>query len=350
MGADVVRIDRPSHQRPNARAELLLRGRRSVAIDLKRREGVDVLLRLLDEADALIDPFRPGVAERLGFGPDICLERNPRLLYGRMTGWGQEGPLAAAAGHDINYISVAGVLAHIGRADAPPTPPLNLVGDFGGGAMFLAFGLLCGLYERERSGVGQVIDAAMVDGAAALMLQSWQMRALGRHDDRRGSGRLDSGSFFYDAYETADGSWISIGSIEPLFFQQLVTLLGLDPAVVERRDDPDAWPQLREQFTEVFRSKSRSEWCDLLEGTDVCFGPVLTMSEAAEHPHNVHRATFVEAHGYLQPAPAPRFSRTPGALETPPSHPGEHSVEVLKGWLSLSEPEIDGLREVGGIV
>jgi alpha-methylacyl-CoA racemase len=272
--------------------------------------------------------------ERLGIGPDVCAERNPRLVYGRMTGWGQDGPYAQAAGHDINYIALAGSLAHMGRADSGPVPPLNMVGDFGGGGMLLAYGVVCGLLEASRSGEGQVIDAAMVDGAAVLMSMFWAFSAMGVHDpDSRGTNLLDTGAHFYDVYECSDGAYISIGSIEPQFYAELLEHLELtDDPDFARQMDKSAWPDLKRRLTEIFSRRTRDEWCELLEHTDVCFAPVLTMGEAAEHPHNVARGTFTEIAGLLQPAPAPRFSRTAPEVSSPPAHPGQHTRETLLDW------------------
>ncbi len=338
MGAEVVRVERakavngPAPGTPHF--DVLLRGRRNIAIDLKHPEGVVTLLDLVASADGLIEGFRPKVMERLGIGPDVCLDRNPRLVFGRMTGWGQSGSFADAAGHDINYISLAGALAHFGRAGQPPVPPLNMVGDFGGGGMFLAYGVVCALLEAQRSGRGQVVDAAMVDGAAVLMSMFWSFRSIGLFDeDQRGTNLLDTGAHFYDVYQCADGGFISIGSIEPQFYAELLRLTGLEgDAEFARQMDKSAWPHLKKRLAELFATKSRDQWCALMETTDVCFAPVLTMSEAAQHPHNVDRGTFVDVAGIMQPAPAPRFSRTSAELTMPPAHPGQHSVEILRDW------------------
>ncbi len=338
MGAEVVRVERakavngPAPGTPHY--DVLLRGRRNIAIDLKHPEGVATLLDLVASADGLIEGFRPKVMERLGIGPDVCLDRNPRLVFGRMTGWGQFGSFADAAGHDINYISLAGALAHFGRAGQSPVPPLNMVGDFGGGGMFLAYGVVCALLEAQRSGRGQVVDAAMVDGAALLMSMFWSFRSIGLFDeDHRGTNLLDTGAHFYDVYQCADGGYISIGSIEPQFYAELLRLTGLySDAEFSRQMDKSAWPHLKQRLTELFATKSRDEWCALMETTDVCFAPVLTMTEAAQHPHNVERGTFVEVAGTMQPAPAPRFSRTAAEISMPPAHPGQHTVEILRDW------------------
>ena len=323
MGAEVIRVERAAAVKGPAPGtphfDVLLRGRRNIAIDLKHPDGVATLLDLVASADALIEGFRPGVMERLGIGPDECLERNPRLVFGRMTGWGQSGPYANAAGHDINYISLAGALAHFGRDGQAPVPPLNMVGDFGGGGMFLAFGVVCALLEAQRSGNGQVVDAAMVDGAATLMSMFWAFKTIGLFDEnRRGTNLLDTGAHFYDVYRCADGTYISIGSIEPQFYAELLRLTGLDgDPEFAKQMDKSAWPHLKQRLSDLFATKTRDEWCSLMEGTDVCFAPVLTMSEAAQHPHNVERGTFVEIAGTTQPAPAPRFSRTPGEIGCP---------------------------------
>jgi alpha-methylacyl-CoA racemase len=350
MGADVLRLHRvETVDRGDPWARLVLdRGRRSLAVDLKAPEGVACVLALTERADALVEGFRPGVVERLGVGPDVCLERNPRLVYGRMTGWGQEGPLASVAGHDINYIALAGVLAQIGRPHDRPVVPLNLVADFGGGGMLLAFGIMCALFERNTSGTGQVVDAAMVDGAAALMAMMWGMRAAGTFHEERGANILDGGAPFYDTYATADGKHVAIGAIESKFYAQLLDLLGLDDTDLPVRSDEGSWPELREILTGIFRERTRDEWCELLEGTDVCFAPVLTMSEAADHPHLRARGTIVERDGVLQPAPAPRFSRSVAGLDRPMPAPGAHTDEVLTEW-GFERDEIDRLHDTGAI-
>ncbi len=353
MGADVIRVDRAQQVLggdPAAPpADVLNRGRRSIGIDLKNPDGVETLLTLVDSADALIEGFRPGVAERLGFGPDVCLARNPRLVFGRMTGWGQTGPYSQTAGHDINYIALAGALDSIGRAGEKPVPPLNLVGDFGGGGMLLAFGVVCALVERASSGQGQVVDAAMVDGSAVLMTMFHAFRAMGIWEDGRGTNMLDSGAHFYDVYETKDARFVSIGSIEPQFYAELLQLTGLEgDESLPRQHDRSQWPSMKDRFVELFKTKTRDEWCELMEGSDVCFAPVLTMTEAPHHPHNVERETFVERDGVVQPAPAPRFDRTPGAISRPPSHAGQHTDEVLGEW-GLDEATIAKLRDTGAI-
>jgi alpha-methylacyl-CoA racemase len=352
MGAEVLRVDRtqnvPTIDPGVPPFDVLNRGRRSIAVDLKRPEAIETVLRLTAQADALIEGFRPGVMERLGLGPDVCLARNPRLIFGRMTGWGQEGPLARAAGHDINYIALAGALAPIGRRGEAPLPPLNLVGDFGGGGMLLAFGVVCALVERQRSGKGQVVDAAMVDGAAILMAMFWGMRKAGFWSDERGTNLLDTGAHFYEVYETSDGKYVSIGSIEPQFYAELLRLTGLDNADLPKQMDRARWPELKERLRRVFRTKTRDEWCAVMEGTDVCFAPVLDLGEAPFHPHNRERGTFIEVAGTLQPRPAPRFSRSDSANPRPPAHAGQHTVEVLADW-GFSADEIRRLREAKAI-
>ncbi len=352
LGADVVRIDRSvnvaSGDPANPPADLLNRGRRSVGVDLKHPDGVATVLDLLAGAGALIEGFRPGVMERLGLGPDTCLARNPRLVYGRMTGWGQEGPYAHAAGHDINYIALAGALEPIGRRGGPPVPPLNLVGDFGGGGMLLALGVCAALVEAKGSGQGQVVDAAMVDGAALLMTMTHSFRAMGIWDDERGTNMLDTGAHFYDVYETADGRYVSIGSIEPQFYAELLRLTGLEGEELPHQHDRSQWPVLKERLAAVFKAKSRDEWCEVMEGTDVCFAPVLSMTEAPAHPHNVHRGTFTEVAGITQPAPAPRFSRTVPEVTGPPPHAGQHTDEVLTDW-GIDPARVADLRAAGAI-
>jgi alpha-methylacyl-CoA racemase len=313
---------------------------------LTKKEGAGILLRLVEKADALIEGFRPGVTERLGIGPEDCFSRNPKLVYGRMTGWGQEGPLAHAAGHDINYISLVGALHSIGRAGEAPVPPLNLVGDYGGGGVYLAFGIVCGLLEASRSGQGQVVDAAMVDGAASLMTAFYGLKAMGFWTDRRGENILDSGAHFYDVYETADGKYISVGSIEPKFYAELLRLTGLGKGDLPQQLDRPKWPELRKILRGLFKTKTREEWCAILEGTDACFAPVLAMEEAPNHPHNRARGTFLKIDGVIQPGPAPRFSRTKAEIQGPPAKPGQHTDAVLSSWGFRAE-EISELHRVG---
>ena len=352
MGAEVVQVDRAGAvrggdpERPPGNVNA--RGRRSIGIDLKSPEGVETVLRLVEGADMLFEGFRPGVAERLGVGPDDCLARNPALVYGRMTGWGQEGPYASMAGHDINYIALAGVLAHLGRHDSGPVPPMNLVGDFGGGGMYLAFGMVCALLEARTSGRGQVVDAAMVDGAASLMSFIHGMLASGFHTPERGVNMLDTGAHFYDVYECADGGWISIGSIEPQFYAELVEKLGLDPERFGNQLDRSLWPELTEEVAAVVRTKTRDEWDAILEGSDVCYAPVLTAAEAAGHHHNVARGTFIEVGGITQPGPAPRLSRTPGEVRRPPAHAGQHTDELL-AEAGFTDDEVAALRDSGAV-
>ena len=347
LGADVVRIDRADRVRggdpERPPRDVLARGRRSVAVDLKQAEGVEVVLRLVEQADVLIEGFRPGVMERLGLGPEVCLARNPRLVFGRMTGWGQEGPMAQSAGHDINYIALAGALEPIGRAGGKPTPPLNLVGDFGGGGMLLAFGICAALVERASSDRGQVVDAAMVDGAATLMGFFHGMTAMGAWHEGRGTNMLDSGAHFYDTYETSDGQYVSLGAIEPQFYAELLEKIGLADEDLGSQMDASRWPELKQRFEALFRTKTRDEWCAILEGSDACFAPVLSMSEAPRHPHLAERETFVEAHGMVQPAPSPRFSRTAPALGRAPAHAGQHTVEVLESF-GFGAEEISKLK------
>ena len=352
MGADVVRVDRASAARggdpDRPPLDLLNRGRRSVGIDLKSPEGVETVLALVEGADALLEGFRPGVAERLGIGPDDCLARNPRLVYGRMTGWGQEGPYASAAGHDLNYIALSGALHGIGRQGEAPVPPLNLVGDFGGGGMYLAFGMVCALLEARYSGQGQVVDAAMVDGAASLMTAFFGMAASGFWSEERGTNMLDTGAHFYNVYETADGRYISLGPIEPQFYAELRERLGLHGGEWDHQMDRSRWPEQKEKLAALVAQRTRDEWCELLEGTDTCFAPVLSLAEAPEHAHNRERGTFTEVAGVAQPGPAPRFSRTPGAIRRPPPHSGQHTDEVL-AELGLHAEAIASLRASGAV-
>jgi alpha-methylacyl-CoA racemase len=351
MGADILRIDRkgPLTLSSENRFEVLQRNRTTIDLNLKKPEAVETALQLIEQVDALIEGFRPGVMEDLGLGPDICLQRNPRLIYGRITGWGQEGPLAKAAGHDINYIALSGVLHAIGEPGRKPVPPLNLIGDFGGGGLLLAFGIMCGLYEVQRSGQGQVVDAAMVDGSAALAGMIFGMKAAGIVSDRRGTNLLDGGAYFYDTYETADGRWVAIGSIEPQFYALLLEHTGIDDPAFQNHYDVRLWPECREKLAEVFKTKTRDEWCRIMEGTDVCFAPVLTYEEAFDHPHNVARETFIEVDGVRQPAPAPRFSRTRPEVRCPPTRAsGAETEALLRDW-GIEPTQIDRLRQAGAI-
>jgi len=349
LGADVIRVDRPTElaaEADTARFDILGRGRRSIAVDLKADDGAAVVLALVAGADALLEGFRPGVAERLGIGPAPCLARNPRLVYGRMTGWGQDGPLAQAAGHDITYASVAGALAHIGRAGQLPTPPLNLVADFGGGGMLLALGLVAGMLHAQRTGEGQVVDAAMVDGTALLMAPFFGASAIGFWSDERGTNLLDSGAPFYDVYRCADGLELAVGAIEPQFFASLLDVLELDPSTTPTQHDQERWPELRAAIHEALATRPRAEWLDRAAGRDACIAPVLTMREAGAHPHLVARGTVVEVDGVPQPAPAPRFSATPAELMRPPTTPGQHTDELL-AEAGFSESEVVALRDRG---
>ena len=346
LGADVVRVGRlgrPGHPVVPP-TDPLARSRRSIRLDLKQPAGIEVLLRLIGASDVLVEGFRPGVAERLGFGPDAARQRNPRLVYARMTGWGQDGPLATAAGHDIDYIAVAGSLEPIGRAGQRPVPPLNLLGDFGGGGMLLAVGVLAALLERERSGRGQVVDAAMVDGSALLATFIHGLRAAGGWQDQRGSNLLDGGAPFYDTYPTADGKFVAVGALEPPFYAALLWGLGLDPAELPGQLDRSGWPVLRDRIGAAFAGRTQAEWVAVFAGTDACVAPVLGLGEAPGHPHNAARGTFIEVGGVPQPAPAPRFSRTPGATPAPPPPPGRDTDAVLAG-LGYSPGEITALRD-----
>ena len=346
LGADVIRVDRIGGDPGAVPGDPLGRGRRSVGIDIRTPEGAALVLRLVDHADVLVEGFRPGVTERLGIGPAQCLARNPRLVYGRMTGWGQDGPLADRAGHDINYIAVAGALEPIGRAGAAPTVPLNLLGDFGGGGLLLAMGVLAALYERERSGRGQVVDAAMVEGAALLTTFLHGMRAAGGEKGERGTNLLDGGAPFYDVYRAADGRYVSIGALEDRFYAELVAVLGL--ADVPNRHDPANWPELRERIAAAVATKTRDEWANLAAGTDACLTPVLEPGEAPSHPHNVARGVFVDVDGVALPAPAPRFDRTPAGRPEPPVRAGKHTIEVLEE-LGIPDSEITELSRAGVI-
>jgi alpha-methylacyl-CoA racemase len=332
MGAEVITLDRPGANKNQKSAAG--RGRKVVEIDLKNKTALGEVLDLLEHADALIEGFRPGVMERLGLGPDVVLARNPRLVYGRMTGWGQDGPLAQAAGHDINYISVTGALAAIGPKERP-VPPLNLVGDFGGGALYLVVGVLAAMLEAKKSGKGQVVDAAMCDGAASLMSMFYDFAAVGRWTDGRESNFLDGGAHFYGVYQCACGNFISIGSIEPQFYALLRQLAGLSDAAFDAQMAREAWPSLKQKLDDIFRTKTRDEWCRIMEGTDVCFAPVLTITEAPLHPHMVARKTFVKRHGVTQPAPAPRFSRTPSTIREPEK---ADIADLVRAWQAKDAP------------
>ena len=349
MGADVIRVDRPPVGPDSVIPPRYLvheRSRRSIVVDLHKPEGARVVLRLVASADGLIDPFRPGVAERLGIGPDPCLAVNKRLVYARMTGWGQDGPLASSAGHDINYIALTGLLHAIGRASEPPVPPLNVVGDYGGGGLLLAFGVVCGLVEAQRTGTGQVVDAAMVDGVALLFGFIFGQHAAGLWTDERGVNLLDSGAPFYNVYETSDGKYVSIGPIEPRFYALLLERVGLAAEELPLQMDRRRWPDLKQRFERIFKARTRDEWCRMLEGTDVCFAPVLSIREAPDHPHAQARHAYVDVDGSLQPAPAPRFSRTPGLVQSAAPSCGADGDEVL-GECGFGPDEIEALHRNG---
>ena len=352
MGCAVVRVDKLADAAladpSRAAGTVLDRGRRSIALDLKSDAGREVVLRLVDGADVLIEGYRPGVAERLGVGPSDCHARNPRLVYGRMTGWGREGPLADRAGHDIDYIALAGALSAFGRAGAAPTPPINVLGDFGGGGLLLAYGIACALVEAGRGGRGQVVDTAMVDGTAMLMAPFYAARQIGFWSDDRGTNLLDTGAPFYDTYECADGGYVAVGAIEPQFYAELLATLELDAGALPNRDDRTQWDALRAVFAKLFRTRTRDEWAEIFAGRDACVAPVLTLAEAPEHPHNVARKTFVEIDGVRHPAPAPRFDRTPGALDVKACYAGQHTDDVL-GECGYAESEVAELRRSGAV-
>ena len=347
MGAEVISVERQSGK-SNQISAASKRSKRSIALNLKSPEAVETLLKMVESADVIFEGFRPGVAERLGFGPEACLERNPKIIYGRMTGWGQTGPLAKAAGHDINYISLSGALYAMGRGDDRPVPPLNLVGDFGGGALFLVTGILAALYEVKNSGKGQVIDAAMTDGVASLMSFFHSMNAGGAWSTKRESNLLDGGAHFYDIYETQDGKFVSIGSIEPQFYALLMEKAQLDPEVFGDQNNPAKWPELKTKLQSIFKSKTQAQWCDIMEGTDICFAPVIDMLEAPEHPHNKARETYIEVDGYMQPAPAPRFSRTEAKVQHGARDFGSDTKAVLSDW-GFSDADIANLDEKGAL-
>ena len=345
MGAEVIRIDRKGGRLPS-KMEVTYRGRKAVALDMKKPEAVEAALKLIDKADALIEGFRPGVMERLGVGPDVCMKRNPKLVYGRMTGWGQTGPLANAAGHDINYIALTGALHGIGHGGGKPVPPLNLVGDFGGGALYLAFGVVCGILEARASRKGQVVDTAMTDGAASLMSMFYAMTAMGMWKDERGANLLDGAAHFYDTYETKDGKYIALGSIEPQFYKELMEKTGIEDTAFTAQMDRSAWPALTEKLAAVIKTKTRDEWDAIMLGSDVCYAPVLSLAEAPKHPHNVARQTFVEIGGVVQPAPAPRFSRTTPQVQGPPE--GADNAAALAAW-GFSADDVAKLTSAGAI-
>ncbi len=350
MGADVLLVDRPAATDLGLKRErwndVMMRGRRSVTLDLKSSTGAGAALELIARADALIEGFRPGVMERLGLGPKIALARNPELVYGRMTGWGQDGPLAPRAGHDINYIALAGVLNAFGRKGEAPVPPLNLVGDFGGGGMLLGFGIACALVEAARSGKGQVVDAAMIEGASLLAAMFSGMLATQRWSETRGENILDTGAPWYNVYRTSDGQYVSIGAIEARFFDELIERLGLAGEKLPGQNEREHWPALRARFEQVFAAKTRDEWVKVFEGSDACFAPVLSFSEAKRHPHNVARKSYVEVAKVEQPAPAPRFSRTPAGVRRAPPERGEGGREALGEW-GFDAAAIDKLKALG---
>ena len=355
MGAEIIRVDRAAmvghdtdRDGNDSRFNLLARGRRNIAIDLKNPAAVNATLRLIDQADALLEGFRPGVMERLGLGPDLCLARNPKLVYGRMTGWGQDGPIAHIAGHDINYIALSGVLHSIGEAGGPPVPPLNLVGDFGGGALYLAMGVLAGIISARSTGKGQVIDCSMVEGSASLMMMMYGSLASGAWKEERGQNRTDGGAHYYQVYQTKDGEYVSVGAIEPQFYALLLKHTGLEGEDLPPQTDRTHWPEMQERLKRIFKSKTRAEWTEILQQTDICFAPVLRMSEAIDHPHNRHRNSFVEIDGIPQPGPAPRFLGTPTRVQRPPARVGEHTDAVLRDW-GFSAAEIAALHESSAV-
>ncbi|WP_290524942.1 CaiB/BaiF CoA-transferase family protein [Alcanivorax sp.] len=349
MGATVIRVDRPGGNPHSAIGHtVLFRNRQNLALDLKKPEGIETVLKLCETADGIFEGFRPGVTERLGIGPEDCMARNPKLVYGRMTGWGQTGPLAQAAGHDMNYISLSGALHAMGRAGEKPAIPLNLVGDFGGGGMMLAFGMVCAALEAQRSGEGQEVDTSMVEGSAALMAMFYGLKSQGLFTDQRGTHMLDSGAHFYEVYETADGKYVSIGSIEPQFYAELCRIAELPAEDFGHQMNPPKWPEMKQKLADVIKRKTRDQWCELMEGTDVCFAPVLSIEEAPSHPHNVARESFVTVNGGVQPAPTPRFSRTGSGEVKPASTAGADSTAVLR-TAGFSDEAIDKLIASGAI-
>lgn len=348
LGAEVIRVDRLDKAGTGSQKDVVNRGRRSIALNFKSPAGKQTLLRLLDRADVLLEGFRPGVMERQGLGPEECSARNPKLVYGRMTGWGQSGPLATTAGHDINYIALSGALHAMGRADQPPSPPLNLVGDYGGGGMLLAVGVMAALFEAKSSGKGQVVDAAMTDGSALLMSFFYGLHATGQWQNKRESNVIDGAAHFYRSYECSDGKFLAVGPLEPQFYQLLLDKCGIEDEAYAQQNDPSQWPQLSEKLAALFKTKSRDQWCELLEGSDSCIAPVLDLEEAPRHPHNQARATFITHNGVVQPAPAPRFSRSEAVIQRPPPRAGEHSASILKDW-GFNQDEIEGLLAHGEI-
>lgn len=352
MGAEVIRVERPGGTglTPSRQHDFLGRGRRCIAVDLKKPEGVKTVLKLIESAEALIEGFRPGVMEKLGLGPEVCEKINSKLVYGRMTGWGQDGPLAQHSGHDINYISITGALGAIGNKGEKPAIPGNLVGDFGGGGMFMAYGIVCGVLEARVSGKGQVVDCSMVEGAAALMTTLYASQQLGFWKEERGTNIFDSGSHFYNTYETSDGGHVSVGPFEAKFYAQLLSKLGIEEEGLPHQMDNNHWESMSKKFADIFITKTRDQWCEVFEGSDACFTPVLKISEAYDHPHNVARGTFVEYDGVIHPRPTPRFSRTDNSqIQSPPAAPGQHTDEVLLDW-GFNESELETLHELGAIV
>ncbi|NDJ88024.1 MULTISPECIES: CaiB/BaiF CoA transferase family protein [Mycolicibacter] len=349
LGADVIRVDRPGTRSASPEKYALSRGRRSIIIDLKKPDGLAALLTLVQQADLMFEGFRPGVAEKLGFGPATCLERNPALVYGRMTGWGQDGPMAQMAGHDLNYLGLTGALQLLARPGGQPASPPGFIADFGGGGLMLAFGLVCALLESRSTGVGQVVDAAMVDGVASLTTLVHAMMAQGRWREPPGTNFCDGGAPYYDSYETSDGGYVAVAPIEPQFYGIMVDKLGLALEELPDRDDPANWPELKRRFAGIFRSRTRAHWAELFDGSDACVTPVLSFTEAVAHPHNVARMTYPTAFGVRQPTPAPRFGRNPGSISGPPPLPGEHSREVLADW-GFAEPDIHRLIDAGAVV
>lgn len=352
MGADVIRVERLSTSDKGVnfppKFDLLNRNKRSIALDLKSPHGLEVVRELLQHADMLIEGFRPGVMEKLGLGPDECLAVKPSLVYGRMTGWGQDGPLAQAAGHDLNFIALSGALGSIGRQGQPPTIPLNLIGDFGGGALYLAMGVLAAVINARATGIGQVVDAAIVDGVNSLMTMQYAMTQMGAWPAERGSNLLDGGAPFYDVYETQDELYVSVAPVEKRFYEEFLRRVGLEEQELPKQNDPRGWSRLRSHLATLFKTRTRAQWCELLEGTDACFAPVLSMDEVAEHPHNQARALHIDVDGVINPAPAPRFSRTPSSLRRVPPHAGGDTVEALLDW-GLDDERLNTLRGHGVI-
>lgn len=352
MGANVIRVERPGGglfaDQQDPKFDVLNRGKRCIGVDLKNPQGVETVLKLLEQADALLEGNRPGVMERLGLGPDVCLARNPKLVYGRMTGWGQQGPMATDVGHDLNYVALSGALHAMGRAGEKPAIPLNLVGDFGGGGLMLAYGMVCALLEAKTSGAGQVVDAAMIDGAATLMASSFAANQVGFWSDERGTNVLDSGAHFYEVYETADGKYVTIASVEPQFYAALLEKLGDDATGFENQWDMPGWPAMKEKMTAIIKRKTRDQWDEFFDGADICYAPVLSMSEVRNHPHHQARGTFIDNGQAWQPAPAPRFSRTQGEIQRPPARIGEHSEEILREF-GFSNSDVATALESGAV-